>query len=530
MLRKSLTAKLIFYIGIVLIITIGFFAFINTNTQKKLRIQEMKQDGVQISEMLEKSFSQDMMTAQKNRIQKTLEDIGNSEVIENIRIFDKTGTIFVSNSSEEIGISVDRTTEACFVCHIEDQPTDILSRADMTRIFKGEKGYRMLGIINPIYNEPRCSNNACHYHPPEQVVLGVMDILFPLDRFDRQMATSQRQTVLYFFFTFLIIAAGMGLLIHMFVKRPIGSLIEGTRKVADGDLDYRIGSFHSDEIGELGKSFDSMTAELKRTSQEIEQWNIKLKDEVKKATQNLKRANQKLQELDSLKSNFMRKMEHGLRSHVGIIQTCLSLAFKEGQSGLSAQQLDLVTTAKRRSAILLDVLDDIVQLSYRQSASAEYFMQPVHITYVLHKVLEAYRVQAQKKDISVDINTPSDSIVTDADPEALEEVFSNLVSNAIKYNKRNGRVSLLAAETKNNIKIDVKDTGMGISDEDLPKIFNEFYRASNAKSTKIEGTGVGLAIVKEIVEAHRGEIKVQSKLEVGSTVTVVLPKIEKENK
>ncbi len=523
MLRKSLAAKLIFYIGLVLFLTIGFFAYINTNAQKKLLIEEMKQNGIQLGQMIEKSISHDMLTAQNDRIQKTLEDIGNSEVIENIRIFDKNGTIFGSNSSEEIGSSVDRTTEACVICHSEEKPAETLSSAGMTRIFKTDRDYRVLGIINPIYNEPKCFNAACHFHPQEQRVLGVMDILLPLGRFDRQLKASQRQTVLYFLFIFLIIAGGMGLLIHMFVNRPINSLIVGTRKIAEGDLNYRLGNHHSDEIGVLGKSFDSMIAELKKSREEIEQWNIKLKDEVKKATENLEEANKKLQELDSLKSNFMRKMEHGLRSHIGVIQSCVSMALKEDISTFSDVQADLMHTAKRRSTMLLEVLDDIILLSYRLSTGAEYFMESVQLKDVLQNVFEDLKVQAQKKTISMDLQVPTDLPQIQADREALEEVFSNLVNNAIKYTKENGTVSLSVIEKDKAIKIDVVDTGIGIAAEDLPKIFNEFYRASNAKLNKIEGTGVGLAIVKEIVDAHRGEIRVQSKLGKGTTVTVLLP-------
>lgn len=528
MLRKSLAVKLIFYIGIVLLLTIGFFAYINTNSQKKLLIAEMKQNGIHLSQMIEKSISFDMLTAQNDRIQKTLEDIGDSDIIENIRIYDKEGTIIRSNSSGEIGTSVDRTTEACSVCHRKEKPVETLSRTDMTRIFEADNGYRLLGIINPIYNEPGCSTSDCHYHPQEQSVLGVMHILLPLDRFDRQLRVSQKQTILFFLFIFLIIASGMGLLIHMFVNRPINSLIVGTRKIAEGDLNYRIGSHHSDEIGELGKSFDNMTAELKKSREEIEQWNIKLEDEIKKATKNLEMANKKLQELSSLKSNFMRKMEHGLRSHVGIIQSCLSLAFKEGQAGLSVKQHDLISTAKRRSAVLLEMLDDIVLLSYRQSASAEYFFEPVQIRNVLKKALDNFRVQAQKKNILMDIQVPGDSPVIQADQAALEEVFSNLVNNAIKYTKRNGSVSLSAVEEENTVTIDITDTGIGITVEEQPNIFDEFFRASNAKSNKIEGTGVGLAIVQEIVDAHNGEIKVRSELGKGSTITVVLPKLGKK--
>ncbi|MFC2160708.1 ATP-binding protein [Acidobacteriota bacterium] len=527
MLRKSLATKLIFYIGIVLVVTIGFFAYINTKTQKKLLIEERKLTGIQLGQMIEKSISFDMLTSQNDRIQKTLEDVGNSEVIEIIRIFDKNGKIFGSSTREEIGSSVDITAAACVSCHTNEKPSEKLPQADMTRIFKTDRDYRLLGIINPIYNEPKCSNAACHFHPEQQSILGVMDIQLPLDLFDRQMGVGQRQTVLCFLFIFLIIALGIGLLIYLFVNRPINNLIVATRKITAGDLKYRIGNHHSDEIGVLSASFDSMTAELQKSGKEVARWNIKLENEVKKSTENLEKANKKLKELVGLKSNWMRKMEHGLRSHIGIIQSCLSLAFKEGQSGLSAQQNDLISTAKRRSVILLEMLDDIVQLSYLQSASAEYLVEPVPITFILHKVLEDFRVQAQKKNISVDIQVPADSPIIQADLEALEEAFSNLVNNAIKYTKRNGTIFLSAKEKENVVTIDIIDSGIGIAADDLPKIFNAFFRASNAKSNRIEGTGVGLAIVNEIIAAHHGEIKVWSELGKGTTITVILPKSAK---
>jgi len=523
-MRKSLAVKLIFYIGIVLVLTIGFFAYINTKIQKKYLIEEMKQSGIQLGQIIEKSISYDMLTAQNDRIQKTLEDIGHTESIETIRIFDKEGTIIGSNTVEELGMSIDRKAEACFVCHSEEHPEEELASSDMTRIFTAGSGRRLLGIINPIYNEPQCFNASCHFHPQEQNVLGVMDILLPLDRFDREMGSSQRQIVLYFLFTFLIIAGGMGLLIFMFVNRPINRLIVGTRKIAEGNLNYRIGSHHSDEVGELGKSFDSMTAELKKSREEIEQWNLKLKEKVKKATENLELANQKLQELDHLKSNFMRKMEHGLRSHIGVIQSCVSMALKEGDSAFSDVQADLINTANRRSTMLLEVLDDIILLSYRQSAGAEYFMEHVSLKDILHKVHGDFKVQAQKKNITMDLNIPSDLSPIQADPEALEEAFSNLVNNAIKYTKNDGKIFVSVKQREKEIKIEVTDTGIGIAAEELPKIFNEFYRASNAKSNKIEGTGVGLTIVKEIVDAHHGEIRIQSELGKGSTITVLLPK------
>jgi two-component system NtrC family sensor kinase len=537
MLGKSLTIKLIFWIAIILILTIGIFAYININLQRKHLIEEMQQNAVRLSQTIERSIKYEMLTARSDQVQRTLGDIGKQEGIEQIRIFDKKGKIIAADSMEEIGMLIDRNAEACYTCHKNREPLERISTSDRTRIFKLEEGYRVLGVINPIYNEPNCYDSACHFHPKDQNVLGVMDILISLARFDQQIGAGRKQIAIYFLLTFLFISAGSSLFIFLFVNTPIHKLIEGTRKIAEGDLNYRIGSYQSDEIGKLGMSFDKMTAELKKSRGEIERWNIKLKNEVKKATEKLRRTNEKLnnaneqlRELDHMKSDFMRRMEHGSRSHLAVIQSCLSLTQKENYSELADQQKDLIKTAHRRSSALLELLDDILILSYRKSAKAVYHMEPVQLADVMQKAVDDVQDQAHKKNIVINVQVPSDFPQVIADRKALSEVFSNLLNNAVKYTKEHGAANVSAKEKKDFIELDVSDTGIGIASGHLSEIFDEFYRAPNAKSYKVEGTGLGLAIVKEIVEAHGGELKVQSELGKGSTFTVLFPKKSQKRK
>lgn len=531
MLGNSLAVKLIFWIGIILLITIAIFAYMNINLQRKHLIEEMQRDAVRLSQTIERSIEYEMLTARSDNVQRTLEDIGKQEGIEQIRIFDKKGKIIASDSTEEIGMLIDRKAEACYTCHKEREPLERISALERTRTFKLEEGYRVLGVINPIYNEPNCYDSACHFHPKNQNVLGVMDILVSLARLDEQIGAGRKQIVVYFLLTFLFISAGSSLFIFLFVNTPIQKLIKGTRKIAEGDLNYLIGDYRSDEIGKLGLSFDKMTAELKKSRQEIEQWNIKLKNEVKKATEKLRKTNEKLnianeqlKELDNMKSDFMRRMEHGSRSHLAVIQSCLSLIQREYYSELGEQQKDLIGTAYRRSSSLLELLDDIIILSYRKSAREVYHLEPAQLGDIIQKVVDDIKAQAQKKNIVINIHIPSDFPQVIADQKALGEVFSNLLSNAVKYTREHGAVNVSAKEERDFVEIHVSDTGIGIASEHLSEIFAEFYRAPNAKSYKVEGTGLGLAIVKEIVEAHGGDVKVKSELEEGSTFTVLLPK------
>jgi two-component system NtrC family sensor kinase len=529
-LGKHLAIKLIFYIGSTLIVTLGIFAYININIQRKYLMEQMQQNAVRLSQTVEESIKYEMLIARSDYVQKSLEDIGTQEGIENIRIFDKKGKIIASNSREDLGMMIDKRAEACYKCHQDKEPLKVISTSDMGRTFKTEKGARMLGIINPIYNEPNCYNGACHVHPKEQNVLGVMDILVPLAGFDQQIRTSRRQIIIYFSFAFLLLSTGTGLFLFLFVNTPIRKLIEGTRKIAGGDLNYRIGSYHSDEIGELGKSFDKMTGELMKSREEIEKWNVRLKREVKVATEKLRKtneelnsANKQLQELDNMKSDFMRRMEHGSRSHLAVIQSCLNLILGKYYSELDEQQKDIIETAERRSAVLLELLDEILLLSYRKSTREYYFMEPVKVEEIIEKTLDDLQAQAQKKNITTSVHFPSDLPPVLADRKALVEAFSNLLANAVKYTRDNGVIFISAKQNGDFIEIEVRDTGIGIASEDVAKIFDEFYRAPNAKAYKIEGTGVGLAIVKEIVGAHQGNIKVKSELGKGSIFTLAFP-------
>lgn len=530
LLRRSLTVRLVFTIGIILILTLGIFAYMNIHIQKKNLIEEMERNALRLGQTIEDSIKYEMLIARSDYVQRTLEDIGKQEGIEHIRIYDKKGEIIASGSPEEIGIPVDKQAEACYKCHQNTEPLKRISPPDMSRIFGSEKGFRMLGIINPIYNEPKCYNGTCHVHPKEQNVLGVMDILISLARFDEQMETNRKQIIISFLFTFLFISFGISLFVFLFVNTPIRKLIEGTRKIAGGNLNYRIGSYHSDEIGELGKSFDKMTEDLKKSREEIESWNLRLKQEVIRATEKLRSANEELnkvneqlRELDNMKSDFMRRMEHGSRSHLAVIQSCLNLVLKEYYSELSEQQKDMIRTAERRSTTLLELLDDILLLSYRKSTREFYSKEPVKLKDVIEKALADIKAQAQKKNLTMNVHLPFDLPLVLADQKALGEVFSNVLDNAVKYTREDGTVCISAEQKENFVEIDVADTGIGIAPEDMPQIFDEFYRAPNAKAYKIEGTGVGLAIVKEIVEAHHGNLKVKSELGKGSTFTLSFP-------
>jgi len=188
-----------------------------------------------------------------------MRDIGRQGGIEMVRMMDADGRITFSTEGAEIGRSVDRRAEACSACHAEGEPLHRLDLADRSRVFRSGSR-RVLGIVTPIYNEGSCATAACHAHPPERKVLGVLDVGVSLQRLDDETAGFRLRTLL----SAAIAACLLGLAVWMFARhhlmRPIAALVQATRRVTRDQLELEVPVTWSGELGILATSFNEMTA------------------------------------------------------------------------------------------------------------------------------------------------------------------------------------------------------------------------------------------------------------------------------
>lgn len=230
-----------------------------------------------------------------------------------------------------------------------------------------------------------------------------------------------------------------------------------------------------------------------------------------------------LKELDRMKSDFVAMVSHELRSPVASIQQQLSVML-EGLSGdLSDRQMKMLKRAKERGHGLLDLINDLLDLSKIEAGMAVQYKEPLQMEELLGKIHEAMLPEAEAKRLKLKLHVEPPLRLVQGDRNNLEGVFTNLVNNAIKYTPEGGEIDIRVKGEGENIRIDVSDTGIGISEKDLPRIFDRFYRVKSEKTRQIVGTGLGLSIAKHIVEAHLGKIFVESEEGGGSTFTVVLP-------
>lgn len=230
-----------------------------------------------------------------------------------------------------------------------------------------------------------------------------------------------------------------------------------------------------------------------------------------------------LKEINEIKSQFVTMVTHELRAPLSAIEGYLS-AYLTGAAGSDPKMYQqMMERARQRAHSLLELINDLLQYSRLESKSVTRKKEHLDISEIIVNTVELLKVQGSAKDIRFELNIPDSFPLIEADRSEMEQLFTNLISNAIKYNVKNGRMIVDARPEGHFLHISVSDTGIGIDEESLPCVFDEFYRVCGPETRYVTGTGLGLSIVKKIVESHFGQIKVESELGKGTTFTVMLP-------
>ena len=260
---------LICTVSAIAILVIGVYATVNISTQRNQLIQQVIQSTNMVSDTIKRSMRYDMLKYQPERLHRAIDTIGGQEGIEKVRIFNYVGEIIYSSDRAEMGAMVDKSSEQCYACHAREKPFERLTTSARSRIFETAVGHRVLGMINPIYNETDCFSASCHVHPQEQKVLGVLDIDVSLADVDRVINSSKKKMTLFAVVAIVAVSLAIGLFIQRFVSRPVKQLVKGTERVAAGDLSTPLEISSANEIGILGRSFDQMTQRLQDSEQEL---------------------------------------------------------------------------------------------------------------------------------------------------------------------------------------------------------------------------------------------------------------------
>ena len=228
-----------------------------------------------------------------------------------------------------------------------------------------------------------------------------------------------------------------------------------------------------------------------------------------------------MHEKEMMRNNFISMVSHELRSPLAAVQQNLMVITGGIVGEIPDKAQDMLERMQVRIKGLIGLISDWLDLSRIESGEMVSRMEPVSLKDVLSEVIDMLKPLTEEKNIRLNLDIPDDYPTILANQETLHMLFTNLIHNAIKYNKEGGRVTVSVEEEDQRTKIAVSDTGVGIPKENLPLIFEQFYRVKNGKH--IVGSGLGLSIALKIIEAHHGTISVTSKLDKGTTFTIQLP-------
>ena len=231
-----------------------------------------------------------------------------------------------------------------------------------------------------------------------------------------------------------------------------------------------------------------------------------------------------LKELDRMKSEFVDMVSHELRSPLSSIRQKLSLIVDGLTGEINEEQGQIVSRVQHRIDGLIGMISNLLDLSRIESGRLVQQKERIALPEIIDETIDLMTQEAEKKRLKFEVAIDAQLFPIHADRQSMETVITNLLNNAVKYNREGGRVSVSAQNRGEFIEVKVSDSGVGISKEDLPRIFDKFYRIRSEYTRKVIGSGIGLPLVKAIVEAHFGTITVESETGKGTTFTVLLPR------
>lgn len=227
---------------------------------------------------------------------------------------------------------------------------------------------------------------------------------------------------------------------------------------------------------------------------------------------------EKLAEVDRLKSQFFANISHELRTPLTLIQGPVDDLLATATDTGARERLSLI---RRNAEKLLTLIDQLLHFTRVESGNTRLEVAQQEVVAILRRACDAFASRAARKGVRFRFTSTSPEINGWIDAEKLEHIVENLISNAIKFTPSGGQVNVLAAMEHGELNVVVEDTGCGIEPDHLPHVFKRFYRAD--RTHKVEGTGIGLSLAKELVDLHRGRIRIDSEPNIGTTVTVTIP-------
>ena len=284
-LKSAISIRLFAILFLSILALFFIYTSICNHYRDTMTLELVRSEAFRASSFIKKSLEVEMMEKERDHIHRTVRQLGAEPGMEGIRIYNDRGQIRFSSLADEIGTSVSLDSDACRACHGNGDPPSVLPSGEQGQIYTGGDRGRVLGILNPILNEPNCATAGCH--DPGQKVLGVLDVQLSLSSVDAAMSAATWRSGLVGLAIIFVSALVIALIVYNAIHLPAKELQRGTEALAAGNLDVSIDLHRSDELGQLARSFNEMARNLKTADAELRDWSQTLEDRVTEKTAEL---------------------------------------------------------------------------------------------------------------------------------------------------------------------------------------------------------------------------------------------------
>jgi two-component system, NtrC family, sensor kinase len=504
----SISTRISLLIGIIILIAMGLFSTFSLIEQKKDAISTISNNTEQLSQTIEKILRFSMMKNRRDEISLAINSITGTEEIKSARILNHEGVIIYTSNKSELNKDISRNNPLCSSCHEGKKHEPETADIKNFNHYRINEQKEMIDYSLPIFNEPGCSNEACHavndseinaptkepgkdtqampVHNPSQAILGFIEIEVSIENVISNLKETRLQLILLTLIFAIMASVIAYFSIRHIVGKPVRNLVEGTQRVAQGDFKHAIPPGKA-ELGTLAESFNKMQSQLLRTQTQLIE-------------------SEKLASVGKLANEIANEINNPLTGIIIYSESLLNNSDKD-------EFKDDYEIIRQEALKIRESIRNILSLTREDKPD----FKLIDIGPVIMQAVSVVKKFSNFRNIKIITGIQEDLPEIPADAALLEQVFLNLLLISSETMLTGGILDISASlnEEKNEIDVNFHDTGKGIPEDTLRNIADEESSPKN-----FEKTGISLIVCKEIIRMHRGKLKIDSN-ESGNTIKIV---------
>ena len=527
---SSIYGQVVFTISILSVVLFLSFGIIFRSVNERYLNSTIRHYGDNISSIVEGALYHSMLTNDNTALHNALDALNTLTHIEDVNMYDSKDNLVYSPFSDNPS---GHNNPNCKDCHANfnamfpgnEKSYKIVNLDSKCEMSVKDYDYRLLMMKSPILNERSCYTSACHAHKESDEVLGSFVIRIPLEDLDTTVKTTSRNFFILASLTTLLLVTFLLFFTRRKINRPLTHIIKASDAISKGDTSTRleINSSQLNDIRMLSAAFNGMMDNLQSATDELQNWSRQLEHKVQKKSEELSAMQhelihvERIASLGKLSSSVAHEINNplsGVLTYTKLVHKQLQkLNFKEGDKEPMLKYLKVIEEETKRCG---DIVKGLLDFSRKDQLDFK--------TNSLHKILkEVYLLmdhQMKMSNISFvsDFSAGRDSV--HCNENQIKQACIAILLNAFEAIVENGEVAMKTSNPEeHSIKLEITDNGVGISPEDITRVFEPFFSAKE----KTSGIGLGLAIVHGIVQNHKGKVDVDSELRKGTTISIILP-------